>query len=159
MTLQFSPETKKRFDQLVTRYPQKKAALLPALWLAQEEFGGWLSPDALEYVAGLLDLPASKAYSVASFYTMYNLKPVGKYKIEVCRTLSCAMAGAFEIIGHLEQKLGIKLGETTADGRFTLSTQECLAACGYAPMLQINGKQYHEHLTPEKVDALLDSLS
>jgi NADH-quinone oxidoreductase subunit E len=158
MPLQFSPETKQRFDALVTRYPQKKAALLPALWLAQEEFGGWLSPEALEYVAGLLDLPPSKAYSVASFYTMYNLQPVGKYKIEVCRTLSCAMAGAFEIIEHMEKKLGVHLGETTPDGKFTLATQECLAACGYAPMCQINGKQYHEHLTPAKVDELLASL-
>lgn len=157
MPLQFSPETKQQFDALVTRYPQKKAALLPALWLAQEEFGH-LSPEALEYVAGLLDLPASKAYSVASFYTMYNLKPCGKYKIEVCRTLSCAMAGAFEIIEHLENKLDIKLGETTPDGKFTLATQECLAACGYAPMLQINGKRYHEHLTPDSVDELLASL-
>jgi NADH-quinone oxidoreductase E subunit len=157
MPLQFSPQTKQQFDELVMRYPQKKAALLPALWLAQEEFG-YLSPDALEYVATLLELPPSKAYAVASFYTMYNLKPVGKYKIEVCRTLSCAMAGAFEIIAHLENRLGIKLGETTPDGRFTLATQECLAACGYAPMLQINGKKYHEFLTADKVDELLASL-
>lgn len=158
MPLQFSPETKQKFDALVVRYPQKKAALLPTLWLAQEEFG-YLSPDALEYVAGLLDLPASKAYAVASFYTMYNLKQCGKYKIEVCRTLSCAMAGAFEVIEQMENRLGIKLGETTPDGRITLTTQECLAGCGYAPMLQVNGKQYHEHLTPEKVDALLEALT
>ena len=157
MTVQFSPDTKRQFDEMVARYPQKKAALLPALWMAQEEFGH-LSPEALAYVAGLLELPPSKAYSVASFYTMYNLKPCGKYKIEVCRTLSCAMAGAFEIIEHLEEKLGVELGETTPDGKFTLATQECLAGCGYAPMLQINGKQYHEHLTPEKVDELLASL-
>jgi NADH-quinone oxidoreductase E subunit len=157
MTLQFSPQTQQQFDDLIQRYPQKKAALLPALWLAQEEFG-YLSPAALEYVATLLELPPSKAYAVASFYTMYNLKPVGKYKLEVCRTLSCAMAGAFEIIEHLEKRLGIKLGETTPDGRFTLATQECLAACGYAPMLQINGKKYHEFLTADKVDELLASL-
>lgn len=157
MAYTFSPETRAKFDQLVKRYPQKKAALIPTLWLAQEELG-WLPPEALAHCAEVLDLPPSKAYSVASFYTMFNLQPVGKYKIEVCRTLSCAMCGAFELIAHLEHKLGIKLGETTPDGRFTLMTQECLASCGTGPMLQINGKRYHENLTAEKLDELLASL-
>ena len=157
MAYVFSPESQAKFDALVTRYPQKKAALIPTLWLAQEELG-WLPPDALAYCAQVLDLPPSKAYSVASFYTMFNLKPVGKYKIEVCRTLSCALAGAFEIIALLEQKLGISMGETTPDGRFTLMTQECLASCGSGPMLQINGKRYYEHLTSESLDQLLASL-
>ncbi len=157
-TVEFSPETKAKFDALVTRYPEKKAALLPVLWLAQEEWG-WLSPDALKYCTSLLDLPPSKAYSVASFYTMYNLKPVGKYKIEVCRTLSCALCGAFDILDHLEKRLGVKIGETTADGKFTLATQECLASCGTGPMLQINGKRYHENLTIAGLDALLDGLA
>ncbi len=158
MAYTFSPETQAKFDRLVTRYPQKKAALIPTLWLAQEEIG-WLPPEALAHCAAVLDLPPSKAYSVASFYTMFNLKPVGKYKIEVCRTLSCAMCGAFELIAHLEHKLGIRLGETTPDGKFTLMTQECLASCGTGPMLQINGKRYHENLTPGKLDELLASLT
>ena len=157
MAYQFSPETRAKFDALVTRYPQKKAALIPTLWLAQEELG-WLPPEALAHCAQVLDLPPSKAYSVASFYTMFNLKPVGKYKIEVCRTLSCAMCGAFEVIDHLEKSLGIKLGETTPDGKFTLMTQECLASCGTGPMLQINGKRYHENLDGAKLDAMLASL-
>ncbi len=158
MTLQFSNETKATFDWLVSRYPEKKAALLPTLWLAQKEFGGWLSPEALSYCARLLDLPPSKAYSVASFYTMYNLQPVGRYKLEVCRTLSCAMAGAFDIIEHLEQKLGIPCGETTPDGKFTLATQECLASCGTGPVMQINGEYYEENLSAARVDEILARL-
>lgn len=157
MAVQFSEATKQKFDELVTRYPQKKAALLPTLWLAQDEFGQ-LTPEVLEYVAGLLDLPPSKPYAVASFYTMYNLKGQGKYKIEVCRTLSCAMCGAFDILEHLEHKLGIKSGETTPDGKFTLGTAECLGSCGTAPMFQINGHEYYEDLTTEKVDQILAGL-
>ena len=157
MAVQFSEATKQKFDALVTRYPQKKAALLPTLWLAQEEFGT-LTPEVLEYVAGLLDLPPTKPYAVASFYTMYNLKPQGKYKIEVCRPLSCAMCGAFEIVEHLEKKLGVKMGETSPDGRYTLGSAECLGSCGTAPMFQINGKQYYENLTTAKVDAILAEL-
>jgi NADH-quinone oxidoreductase subunit E len=159
MALQFSPETLSKFQALLTRYPEKRAALLPTLWLAQEEFDGWLSPEAMAYVGSLLDLPPSYVYGTASFYTMYNLEPVGKYKIEVCRTLSCAMGGAFQIIEHLEKKLGIHLGETTPDCRFTLKTQECLGSCGTAPMFQINGKQYFENLTPSKVDEILAGLA
>jgi NADH-quinone oxidoreductase subunit E len=157
MAVQFSVVTKQKFDELVTRYPQKKAALLPTLWLAQDEFGQ-LTPEVLEYVASLLDLPPSKPYAVASFYTMYNLKGQGKYKIEVCRTLSCAMCGAFDILEHLEHKLGIKTGETTPDGRFTLGTAECLGSCGTAPMFQINGHEYYEDLTTAKVDEILAGL-
>lgn len=157
MAVQFSDATKQKFDELVTRYPQKKAALLPTLWLAQDEFGQ-LTPEVLEYVAGLLDLPPSKPYAVASFYTMYNLKGQGKYKIEVCRTLSCAMCGAFDILEHLEKTLGIKSGETTPDGKFTLGTAECLGSCGTAPMFQINGHEYYEDLTTEKVDQILAGL-
>ena len=157
MAVQFSESTKQKFDALVTRYPQKKAALLPTLWLAQEEFGT-LTPEVLTYVASLLDLPPSKPYAVASFYTMYNLKPQGKYKIEVCRTLRCAMCGAFEIVEHLEQKLGVHMGETTPDGKYTLGTAECLGSCGTAPMFQINGKQYYENLTTAKVDEILAGL-
>lgn len=158
MGYSFSPETKEKFDVLVTRYPEKKAALIPTLWLAQEELG-WLPPEALAYCAELLDLAPSKALSVASFYTMFNLKPVGRYKIEVCRTLSCALCGAFEILDHLENRLGIRVGETTPDGKFTLMTQECLASCGTGPMMQVNGKRYFESLTPQRVDEILNSLA
>jgi NADH-quinone oxidoreductase E subunit len=158
MAYSFSPETKEKFDTLLTRYPEKKAALIPTLWLAQEELG-WLPPDALAYCAEMLELPPSKALSVASFYTMFNLKPVGRYKIEVCRTLSCALCGAFEILDHLEKRLGVQVGETTSDGKFTLMTQECLASCGTGPMMQVNGKRYYENLTPERVDEILASLS
>lgn len=158
MAYTFSPDTQAKFEALVSRYPEKKAALIPTLWLAQNELG-WLSPEALAHCAKSLDLPPSKAYSVASFYTMFNLKPVGKYKIEVCRTLSCAMCGAFDMIDHLEQKLGIHLGETTPDGKFTLLTQECLAACGTGPVMQINGRQYVESLTTDRIDEILASLN
>lgn len=157
MAVEFSPETRAKFEALLPKYPEKRAALLPTLWLAQEEFG-YLSPEALTYVGKLLDLAPSYVYATASFYTMYKLKPTGKYLIEVCRTLSCAMCGAFEIADHLEQKLGVKLGETTADGKYTLGTAECLGACGYAPMFQINGKQFYENLTTEKVDEILAAL-
>ena len=158
MAVQFSDATKQKFDALVTRYPQKKAALLPTLWFAQEEFGQ-LTPEVLQYVASLLDLPETKPYAVASFYTMYNLKGQGKYKIEVCRTLSCAMCGAFDILEHLEKKLGIHVGETTPDGKYTLGTAECLGSCGTAPMFQINGKAYYENLTIAKVDEILAGLN
>ncbi|HEY9724344.1 MAG TPA: NAD(P)H-dependent oxidoreductase subunit E [Oscillatoriaceae cyanobacterium] len=158
MPLQFSPEKQKAFDELLPRYAKKQAALLPTLWLAQEDFGH-LSPEALEYVAKVLELPASHVYATATFYTMYDLQKPGKYKIEVCRTLSCAMCGAFEILEHLEKKLGIGVGETSADGRYTLGTAECLGSCGTAPMFQINGKPYYENLTIEKVDEILAGLA
>lgn len=157
MPLQFSPETQKAFDELLPRYAKKQAALLPTLWLAQEDFGH-LSPEALEYVAKVLELPPSHVYATATFYTMYDLQKPGKYKIEVCRTLSCAMCGAFDILKHLEAKLGIGVGETSADGRYTLGTAECLGSCGTAPMFQINGKPYYENLTIEKVDQILADL-
>lgn len=159
MSLAFSAETQKAFDEMVVRYPQRKAALIPTLWLAQKEFGGWLSPESLEYVAKLVEVPPSKAYSVASFYTMFNLNPVGTYKIEVCRTLSCAMSGAFDVISALEERLGVKLGETSADGKYTLKTQECLAACGYGPVCQVNGERYYEQMDLSKLDDFVAKLS
>jgi NADH-quinone oxidoreductase E subunit len=157
MSIAFSTATMAKFNELLPRYPQKRAALLPTLWLAQDEFG-YLSPEALKYVGQLLELPPSYVLSTASFYTMYQLAPTGKHLIEVCRTLSCALGGAFEIIEHCEKRMGIKLGETTPDGRFTLRTQECLGSCGTAPMFQVNGRQYYEGLTTQKVDEILESL-
>jgi len=129
--------------------------LLPVLHLAQEENNGWLSVEAMDYVAELLELKPIEVYEVATFYSMYNLKPVGKYVFEVCQTGPCMLRGSDDIISYIQQKLGIKVGETTPDGLFTLKTVECLGACGYAPMMQL-GKFYREHLTKEKVDAIIE---
>ena len=125
--------------------------------MAQAEFDGWLSAPVMDYVASILNIQPIEVYEVASFYSMYNLKPVGKCTLEVCRTSSCWLLGAEDIVRHIEKKLGIKDGQTTADGMFTLKTVECLGSCGTAPMLQC-GAKYHENLTLEKVDDLLDNL-
>jgi NADH-quinone oxidoreductase subunit E len=128
--------------------------LLPVLHLAQEQFGGWLSTETLDYVASILRLNPIEVYEVATFYSMYNLQPVGKQVFEVCQTGPCMLNGSDEIIDYIREKLGIRPGETTADGLFTLKTVECLGACGYAPMMQM-GKHYREHLTREKVDQII----
>jgi NADH-quinone oxidoreductase subunit E len=156
MPIEFTSENKKAFDETLKRYPTKRAALLPALWLAQKQFG-YLSQEVMEYVGKLLDLPAIKVYEVATFYTMFYKKPIGKYHFQVCRTLSCELCGKEEIVAHLKKRLGIGVGESTADGRFTLSEVECLGSCGTAPMLQLND-DYHENLTVEKVDEILKNL-
>lgn len=156
MSIQFTPERLARFDEIVARYPQgkQKSALLPVLHLAQEQFG-WLSAETLDYVAGLLKIEPIEAYEVATFYSMYNLKPVGKYLFEVCQTGPCMVSGCDDIIDYIKQRLDIGVGETTQDGLFTLKTVECLGACGYAPMMQL-GKTFREHLTREKVDAIIE---
>jgi NADH-quinone oxidoreductase subunit E len=156
-TIQFSNETLATVQELIQRYPEgkQKSALIPILHLAQAEFDGWLSPESMEYVATLLGIQSIEVFEVASFYSMFNLKPVGKCHIEVCRTSSCWLMGAEDVVKHIENRLGIKPGETTADGMFTLKTVECLGACGYAPMFQV-GDKYYEHLTLEKVDTLID---
>ena len=153
----FNDEQLKEFNRLVARYPEgkQKSALLPVLHLAQEIFGGWLSAETMDYVAELLNITPIEVYEVATFYSMYNLKPVGKYMFEVCQTGPCMVKGCDDIIEYIGTKLGIKPGETTADGMFTLKTVECLGACGYAPMMQM-GKHYREHLTKERVDAIID---
>lgn len=155
--MNFSPDKLNKVQEIIARYPQgrQKSALLPVLHLAQEEFGGWLSVEAMDYVASLLKLEPIEVYEVATFYSMYNLKPVGKYVFEVCQTGPCMLRGSDDIIAYIQQKLGIKVGETTPDGLFTLKVVECLGACGYAPMMQL-GKFYKEHLTPEKVDAIVE---
>src|SRR3990167_9628104 len=135
----------------------RRAAILPVLWLAQEQFG-WISPEVMEYVGNLLDLPPVKVYEVVTFYTMFNQKPVGKYHFQVCRTLSCELCGKEEIVEHLKKRLGIKVGETTPDGRFTLSEVECLGSCGTAPMMQVSNQDYHENLTIEKIDQILEKM-
>ncbi len=157
MAKQFSEEKLARVQELVSRYPQgkQKSALLPVLHLAQLEFGGWLDVATMDYVASLLQLQPIEVYEVATFYSMYNHKPVGKYVFEVCQTGPCMVNGSDNIIEYIKQKLGINVGETTADGLFTLKVVECLGACGYAPMMQL-GKTYREHLTKEKVDAIID---
>lgn len=156
-TIQFSTDAMALVQRIIKHYPEgkQKSALLPLLHVAQAEFGGWLSPETMDYVASILNIKPIEVYEVASFYTMYNLKPVGKCLIEVCRTGPCMLRGANDIVEHIENKLGIKEGETTADGMFTLKTTECLGSCGTAPMLQC-GADYYENLTNEKVDTLLE---
>ncbi len=156
--LKFSNETMELVKSIIKRYPEgkQKSALLPTLHLAQAEFDGWLSVPVMDHVAEVLQIKPIEVYEVASFYSMFNLKPGGKCLIEVCRTSSCWLRGAEDIIHHIEKKLNIKAGETTPDGKFTLKTVECLGSCGTAPMLQI-GEQYHENLTMDKVDSLLDT--
>jgi NADH-quinone oxidoreductase E subunit len=156
MALEFSPETLKEFAATVARYPKKEAAMLPILYLAQREFGH-LGPEAIEYVAKLMDQAPARVQGVVSFYTMYNMKPIGRHHIQVCRTLSCALRGAEEVTEYLRKKLGIDCGQTTPDGRFTLSEVECLASCGTAPMMQVND-DYYENLTEEKINQILDAL-
>jgi NADH-quinone oxidoreductase subunit E len=156
MALEFSPETLKKFEETVARYPKKEAAMLPVLYLAQREFGH-LSAEAVEYVAKLMDQPPARVQGVVSFYSMYNTKPIGRHHIQVCRTLPCALGGAEKITAFLTQKLGIKPGQTTAEGRFTLSEVECLASCGTAPMMQIND-DYYESLTEDKITEIIESL-
>lgn len=157
--LHFSEETLKSAKKIISRYPEgkQKSALIPLLHLAQAEFDGWLSPEAMDCVAELLGIQPIEAYEVASFYSMFNLKPVGKCVIEVCRTSSCWLLGAEDVIRHIEKKLGIHAGETTKDGMFTLKTVECLGSCGTAPMLQCGG-DYYENLTLQKVDTLLEKM-
>ncbi|SDD54020.1 NADH-quinone oxidoreductase subunit NuoE family protein [Niabella drilacis] len=153
--IQFSQEQLEKVNQIIARYPEgkQKSALLPVLHLAQEVFG-WLSTETMDYVAALLQIEPIEVYEVATFYTMYNLKPVGKYVFEVCQTGPCMIQGSDDIIAYIGERLNIKPGETTEDGLFTLKVAECLGACGYAPMMQV-GKFYKEHLTKEKVDAII----
>lgn len=155
--IQFTAATEALMRSIITRYPEgrHKSALLPMLHLAQMESDGWLSVPAMNRVAEILNIQQVEVYEVASFYSMFNLKPVGKCLIEVCRTSSCWLRGANDIANHIENRLGIKVGETTPDGKFTLKMVECLGSCGTAPMLQI-GEQFHENLTLEKVDQLLE---
>ncbi|MCW3073532.1 MAG: NADH-quinone oxidoreductase subunit [Flaviaesturariibacter sp.] len=153
----FSEERLQKVQEIMARYPEgkQKSALIPVLHIAQEENAGWLSAETMDYVARLLNITPIEVYEVATFYSMYNLKPVGKYLFEVCHTGPCMVNGSDAIIDHIKAKLNIGVGETTADGMFTLKTVECLGACGYAPMMQL-GKFYKEHLTKEKVDAIIE---
>lgn len=155
--MKFSEERLNKVNEIIARYPEgkRKSALLPVLHLAQDEFGGWLDVPVMDYVASLLDILPIEVYEVASFYSMYNLKPVGRYLFEVCQTGPCMINGSDQIIEYIKQKLDINVGGTTSDGLFTLKTVECLGACGYAPMMQL-GKYFREHLTRAKVDAIVE---
>jgi NADH-quinone oxidoreductase subunit E len=157
--IKFSEEKLSKVKEIVSHYPEgkQKSALIPVLHMAQDEFGGWLDVPVMDYVAELLQLLPIEVYEVATFYSMFNMKPVGKHLLEVCRTGPCMVSGCDDIIGYIKEKLGINEGETTPDGLFTLKPAECLGACGYAPMMQL-GKTYREHLTKEKVDKLIDEL-
>lgn len=155
--MKFSEEKLNKVNEIMARYPQgkQKSALLPVLHLAQDEFGGWLDVPVMDYVASLLQIEPIEVYEVATFYSMYNLKPVGHYFFEVCHTGPCMIKGSDNIVNYIKEKLAIGVGETTTDGMFTLKTVECLGACGYAPMMQL-GKHFKEHLTKEKVDNIID---
>jgi NADH-quinone oxidoreductase subunit E len=155
----FSPEVRARIDKWIAKYPDewKQSAVMAALRIVQEENGGWLTTKLMDDVAAYLDMPPIAVYEVATFYSMYELKPVGKHKVCMCTNVSCMINGSDKIVGHLENKLGVKLGETTEDGQFTLKEVECLGACGGAPMMQV-GKKYYENLTPELIDTILDEL-
>lgn len=156
MSVEFSEEAKKEFNEIVQKYPEKRAALLPTLHLAQREFG-WISEDVMKYISELLNIPVTEVYDTASFYTMFKLQPTGKYVIQVCSTLSCYLRGSKEIVEHIKKKYNIDVGETTKDGKFTLWKVECLGSCGTAPVVQIND-DYHEDMTIEKLDEILDNL-
>ena len=145
-----------KIESLAKKFPEKNSALLPSLYLIQDEFG-WIPAEAVKQLAKILDTTPNKIYGVLTFYTMFNIEPVGKYHIQVCRNVSCSLLGAKNIIGHLSKKLKIKPGETTKDKKITLSLVECLGSCGTAPVMMINDK-YYENLDEKKVDSILKSL-
>ena len=144
-------------DEAISHYPVQRSAVLPLLWIAQRTWG-WVPPAALRLVAETLELPAPEVFGIATFYTMFNLAPVGRHHLQVCMTLSCSLMGSDRLFKHLEHKLGVGHGQTTPDGRFTLRRVECLAACGGGPCMQVN-LDYHENLDEQKVDALLEKLT
>lgn len=155
----FSPEICAEIDHWIAKYPPewKQSAVMGALMVVQDNNGGWLTTELMDRVASYLEMPSIAVYEVATFYSMYELKPVGKHKICVCTNVSCMTNKSDMIVEHLEKKLGITFGEITEDGRYSMKEVECLGACGGAPMMQI-GKQYYENLTPEIVDAILEGL-
>jgi NADH-quinone oxidoreductase subunit E len=154
-----TPDALKRIDREIGKYPpdQKQSAVMSALVIAQDE-KGWLSDEVMDYVARYLGMPPVAVYEVATFYSMYNLQPTGKYKITLCTCLPCGLQGSLAAADHLREKLGIDFNETTADGRFTLKEGECMGACAMAPVLLVNNKKMHDYMTNEKLDALLKDL-
>ena len=154
--IEFPEDVKKRFEYILTRYPNKEAALLPTLHLVQEVWG-YISPEAVHYVGNLLDLSPATVFGVVSFYDMYDQKPVGKYRLRVCTNLSCMVSNAYDIYEHLCDRLNVNPHETTKDGRFTVLEVECLGSCGTAPVVQVNN-DYHENMSVPKMDELLERL-
>ncbi|WP_455198075.1 NADH-quinone oxidoreductase subunit NuoE [Kaarinaea lacus] len=154
-----SAESRAEIDTWVAKYPedQKQSACMAALRIVQDANGGYLTEPLMDAVADYLEMPRISVYEVATFYSMYELKPVGKHKICICTNISCMLCGSDDVVAHLKERLGIGLGETTEDGRITLKEVECLGACVGAPMFQI-GEHYYENLTPEKIDSILDQL-
>lgn len=157
MEIKFTEENLKKLEEIKSRYPSVQSAVMPALWLAQYQFG-WLSHDVIKYVGQTLGIPFEKVLGVAEFYTMYNKKPVGKHHLQVCTNVSCMLCGGYDVVDYISEKLNIRTGETTADNMFTLSEAECLGSCGTAPMMQVNDF-YEEDLTKEKIDRILSELS
>lgn len=157
MAYEFTKEDLKEIEKIKTRYPEVKPATLPVLWIAQNRFGH-VEPEVQRLVANTLGLPEAHVHGVATFYTQYYKEKKGKYVLDVCTCLSCQLCGGYDILHFLEEKLGIKKGETTDDGLFTLNEVECLGACGYAPMLQVTNDKYVNNLTPEKADHLVETL-
>jgi NADH-quinone oxidoreductase E subunit len=156
MPAEFSAESKQQIERILTRYPNKQAALLPVLHVAQDQFG-FLPDDVIELVSSTLELPASHVFGVVTFYTMFQRQRSGANNLMVCTNVACMLRGGYEILRHIEKKLGIKAGETTGDGAFSIVEEECLAACANAPMM-ICGTDYFLDLTPQKVDVILDDL-
>jgi NADH-quinone oxidoreductase subunit E len=157
MAFALSEESERRLAEIVARYPNKMAACIPVLHLCQDANDNWVSPDVVEFVAKKLELSTAHVQGVVTFYTLFNQSPPGKHQVWVCRTLSCALNGSGQLIEHCEKRLGVRCGETTKDGKITLRTAECLASCGTAPMMQVD-RTYHENLSVEKVDRILDTL-
>ena len=156
MSVEFSEQSKQHIERILSRYPNRQAALLPVLHLAQEQFGA-LADDVVDLIARTLGLPHSHIHGVVTFYTMLHRKKVGTNELMVCTNISCMLRGAYDILHHIEKKLGVKAGETTPDGAFTIVEEECLAACANAPMM-ICGAEYHLDLTTEKVDQILGGM-
>ncbi len=155
----FTEDLRQQIDAWVAKYPagQSQSAVIPALHILQDANDGWISKDIMNALAEYLGMPKIAVYEVATFYSMYELSPVGQHKISVCTNISCMLNGSEEIVTHLEQRLDVKLGETTADNKFTLKEVECLGACCGAPMMQLD-RDYHEHLTTDKLDKILDGI-
>jgi len=157
MAFVLSEAHERELAEILSRYPNKMAACIPALHLCQNANDNWVSPEVIQFVSERLELSAAHVKGVVTFYTLFNQHPPGKHQIWVCRTLSCALRGSDQILDHCQRRLGVGIGQTTADGKFTLRTAECLASCGTAPMMQVD-KTYYENLTPEKVDEILAGL-
>ena len=155
----FNADIRQQIDSWLAKYPagQSQSAVIPSLHLLQDANSGWLSEAIMDALADYLSMPTISVYEVATFYSMFDLKPVGKHKINVCTNISCMLNGSEDIVEHLEKRLGVGLGETTADNKFTLKEVECLGACCGAPMMQVD-RDYHEHLTTDKIDQILDGI-